>query len=120
MPDLSMSASRRGQKPGWKSRMAAREPIMNITGAAWEAEFGLWYIWPAKRIAAILLLGVFTFLLIAPVALARDPESQLPTCCRAHGKHNCMLPADSQSGEPSFQARTLVGWSLLARIIRRS
>jgi len=58
-----------------------------------------------KRFAAVLLLGVFSFLLIAPAALAQDPETQLPACCRTHGKHRCMLPPASQSGGPSFRAQ---------------
>lgn len=65
----------------------------------------LWYIWLVRRIAAILLLGVFSFLLIAPAAMAQDPEAQLPACCRTHGKHHCMMPTGNQSGGPSFQAQ---------------
>ncbi|MEO8051892.1 MAG: hypothetical protein ABI833_15860 [Acidobacteriota bacterium] len=61
-----------------------------------------------KRIAAILVLGVFSFLLIAPLAIATDPEAQLPACCRAHGKHHCMMPVGSPSGAPMFRPQNSV------------
>jgi hypothetical protein len=64
----------------------------------------LCYIYLVRRIAAILLLGVFSILLIAPIAMAQDPEAQLPACCRTHGKHHCMMPTGSQSRGPSLQA----------------
>jgi len=57
------------------------------------------------RVAALLLLGVFGFLLIAPVAFAQDPEAQLPACCRAHGKHRCVMPPGAHSGGPSLQSQ---------------
>jgi len=43
-----------------------------------------------RRALASLLLAVFSFLLIAPVAFA-DPESNLPACCRRDGAHRCSM-----------------------------
>jgi hypothetical protein len=59
-----------------------------------------------KRIGAMLLLGVISFLLIAPVAIAQDPESQLPACCRTHGKHHCMMStADASAASAGVSLR---------------
>jgi len=59
-----------------------------------------------KRIGAMLLLGVISFLLIAPVAMAQDPESQLPACCRTHGKHHCMMStADASAASAGVSLR---------------
>ena len=53
-------------------------------------------------VAALLLLS-FSFPLIWP-AVSSDTESQLPACCRTHGKHGCSMarPSAASSG-PSFQ-----------------
>jgi hypothetical protein len=63
---------------------------------------------------ASLLLSVFSFLLIAPLALANS-EPALPVCCRGTGKHHCALASHrassgagiSSSGEkcPYFPAQ---------------
>lgn len=51
----------------------------------------------------MLLLGLFSFALIAP-ALPTDPESDLPSCCRRDGKHACgMMESKSPSG-PAWQS----------------
>lgn len=58
-----------------------------------------------RRALASILLAVFSFLLIAPVAFA-DPESNLPACCRRDGAHHCSMGAtmnDEASGS-GFQA----------------
>jgi hypothetical protein len=41
-----------------------------------------------RRALTILLLAIFSFSLMAPALLAED-ESNLPACCRRHGKHEC-------------------------------
>ena len=41
-----------------------------------------------RRCAAILLVAMFSFSLIAPAALA-DSASTVPACCRRGGKHHC-------------------------------
>jgi hypothetical protein len=47
-----------------------------------------------RRVAAILLVSLFSFSLIAP-ALFADAQSNLPACCRRDGKHHCgMLAQD--------------------------
>lgn len=50
----------------------------------------MWYILLVKRLAAIALMSVLSFLLIAPAAFAQNAEAQLPACCRLHGKHRCV------------------------------
>jgi hypothetical protein len=41
---------------------------------------------------AIMLLIAFGFPLVQPVlAATADPDSQLPACCRRHGKHHCSM-----------------------------
>jgi len=42
------------------------------------------------RVLAALLLGLISFGLIAP-AVSADVLSQLPACCRVHGKHHCAM-----------------------------
>jgi hypothetical protein len=47
-----------------------------------------------RRVAAIWLVSLFSFSLIAP-ALSVEAESNLPACCRRDGKHHCgMLAQD--------------------------
>jgi hypothetical protein len=41
-----------------------------------------------RRFAAILLVAMFSFSLIAPAALA-DSASTMPACCRRSGRHHC-------------------------------
>jgi hypothetical protein len=40
------------------------------------------------------LIALFGLLAVSP-ALASDPESNLPACCRRSGKHHCMTAAGS-------------------------
>jgi len=48
-----------------------------------------------RRFLAISLLLLFCAPLIAPLlALSRDPDANLPVCCRRHGKHHCMMSAE--------------------------
>jgi hypothetical protein len=45
-----------------------------------------------RRLLSILLLAAFALPLVAPLlALAQDPDSGLPACCRRHGQHHCMM-----------------------------
>lgn len=55
-----------------------------------------------RRTWAALLVAVFSFTLIAPVAFASSPDQKLPPCCRGNGKHHC-ASAQSQ-GRPSGPA----------------
>src|SRR5215472_3107425 len=51
-----------------------------------------------RRVPAILLLGIFSFVLIVPI-LAADTDSKLPECCRREGQHRCtMTGAPSTAG----------------------
>jgi hypothetical protein len=43
-----------------------------------------------QRVLALVLLSVIGFPSIAP-AFAAGAESQLPACCRANGKHKCLM-----------------------------
>ena len=43
-----------------------------------------------RRVSAVALLLLFSTSLI-PVALFADSESNLPACCRRHGKHGCAM-----------------------------
>jgi hypothetical protein len=47
-----------------------------------------------RRVLAVLLITLFGLLAVSP-ALASDPESNLPACCRRAGKHRCMTAAGS-------------------------
>jgi len=53
-----------------------------------------------RRILAFLLLGLFSFALIAPALSAANADSQLPACCRRAGKHHC----GQTSGSSGFNA----------------
>ncbi|HUQ92193.1 MAG TPA: hypothetical protein VM120_10980 [Bryobacteraceae bacterium] len=56
------------------------------------------------RLQAALLLLAFSFSLIVP-AVYSGAESQLPACCRSHGKHACsMKGAPENSSGPSLRA----------------
>jgi hypothetical protein len=59
------------------------------------------------RVAAALLLCVFSFTLIGPVLFARQ-ESKLPACCRKDGRHHCSMAnmgaSSSESSGPNLQA----------------
>ena len=48
------------------------------------------------RVAAILLVAVFSFSLITP-ALPSDTASNLPECCRRDGAHHCALQMGSDT-----------------------
>ncbi len=56
-----------------------------------------------RRIPAILLLGLFSFSLIEPAALAED-ASRLPACCRREGLHHCAM-TNAQTGQTGPSAR---------------
>lgn len=53
------------------------------------------YTRSVRRIIATSLLLLFSAPLIAPLlALSRDPDANLPVCCRRHGKHHCMMSVE--------------------------
>lgn len=57
-----------------------------------------------RRAIALLLLLIFSSMLMAPL-FASDPESNLPPCCRSHGKHHCMMQRMQRpDGRPGFTA----------------
>jgi hypothetical protein len=56
-----------------------------------------------RRISAILLLALFSFLLIGPAVFASDPEANLPACCRRRGKHHCTVGTQTSATEVSLQ-----------------
>jgi hypothetical protein len=57
-----------------------------------------------RRAIALLLMLVFSSMLMAPL-FASDPESNLPPCCRRHGKHRCMMQGmQGSDGRPGFAA----------------
>ena len=56
------------------------------------------YTKSVTRLVAGALACLFSFLLILPAVLS-SPDSQLPACCRANGKHKCSMRAMSM--EPS-------------------
>ena len=57
-----------------------------------------------RRVAAFILLAVFSFPLVAP-AFAVNADSRLPPCCRRDGKHRCaMLSMDVETQGPAVQA----------------
>jgi hypothetical protein len=43
-----------------------------------------------RRATSLALISFFSLLLMAPV-FARDPEANLPPCCRRHGAHHCAM-----------------------------
>jgi hypothetical protein len=45
-----------------------------------------------RRSIALLMIMIFGCFLSAPLlAASSDSESRLPACCRANGKHHCMM-----------------------------
>ncbi len=53
-----------------------------------------------RRLIALLMMAVFGSFLCAPLlAASSDPQSMLPACCRANGKHHCMMRM--REGEPA-------------------
>jgi hypothetical protein len=57
-----------------------------------------------RRAVALLLMLMFSSMLMAPL-FASDPESNLPPCCRRHGKHHCMMQGmQGTEGRPGFAA----------------
>jgi len=55
-----------------------------------------------RRAITFSLLTLFSWMLIAPF-LAPDAEASLPSCCRRHGKHHCMM--QRTLGAPGGPAR---------------
>jgi len=56
------------------------------------------------RVPAVMLLLAFSLPLFMPAVYA-TPESQLPACCRSHGKHACATMSSSGStSTPSLKA----------------
>ena len=52
-----------------------------------------------RRLLAISLMMLFSFLLISPLLASDAVEASLPACCRREGKHHCaMQAADSEQG----------------------
>jgi hypothetical protein len=65
------------------------------------------------RFTAILMLALLGAFYAVPLvhAVSSDPESDLPACCRTHGKHHCALSmrvvsqlVDARSGEHAIAA----------------
>ena len=50
-----------------------------------------------QRVLALLLLSVVGFWPLAPAIASVDSSSNLPACCRAHGKHKCQMRFDGSS-----------------------
>jgi len=50
-----------------------------------------------RRITAILMLALLGAFYALPLsqAVSSDPESDLPVCCRSHGKHHCALTEEA-------------------------
>jgi hypothetical protein len=46
---------------------------------------------PMRRVWSALLVLVFSLPLIAPALVSAPDDSQLPACCRRHGKHHCAM-----------------------------
>lgn len=58
-----------------------------------------------RRIWAMLLVAVFSFVVIGPALLVPTGDQKLPPCCRKDGKHHCATAASQESTfGPSFQA----------------
>jgi hypothetical protein len=53
-----------------------------------------------RRIAAMLLVSVFSFSPIGP-ALFVDADSNLPACCRRGGQHHCAMMDMDRDAAPS-------------------
>jgi len=53
-----------------------------------------------RRIAALILLCVFSTLLPSATVMAlAAPQQLLPICCRAHGAHSCIMAAAGASSD---------------------
>lgn len=58
-----------------------------------------------QRVFALLLLVAISFPLISPLLAAPPSESQLPACCRRHGKHHCSMKGMSGAKAASHEVR---------------
>jgi hypothetical protein len=54
-----------------------------------------------RRLFAISLLLLFSFLLVSPLLASDAVDASLPACCRRMGKHHCAMSSDvgSQQGK---------------------
>jgi hypothetical protein len=50
-----------------------------------------------RRLLAISLLLLFSFLLVSPLLASDVVEANLPACCRRAGKHHCAMSFDAGS-----------------------
>jgi len=50
-----------------------------------------------KRLLAISLLLLFSFLLVSPLLASDAVDASLPACCRRAGKHHCAMSMDTGS-----------------------
>jgi hypothetical protein len=57
-----------------------------------------------RQVLTILLLGLFGFSLVSPLAFASDADSKLPACCRRNGAHRCVMAATFPPSGPAVEA----------------
>jgi hypothetical protein len=50
-----------------------------------------------RRLLAISLLLLFSFLLVSPLLASDAVDARLPACCRRAGKHHCAMLSDAGS-----------------------
>ena len=76
------------------------------------------------RVSATVLLGVFSFLLIAPFTVNANEEAQMPACCRRTGAHHCTLAqgtlAQGISAQDTLAQGTLAQAGSSGQAIRNS
>jgi len=53
---------------------------------------------PVRRITGVLLLLLLTSPLVTPL-FARNPQADLPACCRRNGKHHCAQRMQAPASE---------------------
>ncbi|MES2393172.1 MAG: hypothetical protein V4555_16135 [Acidobacteriota bacterium] len=56
-----------------------------------------------RRLLALLLLATFGLPVVAQaLTLTRDPDANLPICCRRHGAHHCTMNQGRTQNAPAF------------------
>jgi hypothetical protein len=64
----------------------------------------------ARRLLSLVLLAAVVLPAMAPaLALAQDPDSGLPACCRRHGQHHCSMSMEQMARMSHSSSQPQIG-----------